>query len=312
MTKFAKGHGTENDFVIIPDTNADLELNESRVAALCDRQRGLGADGILRVAKAGALIKCGTLTELPDDVVEDDWFMDYRNADGSIAEMCGNGVRVFAHYVAAHHAPESVVDGHLRVGTRAGLRPVEIIEIAPKHAEVSVGMGAPEVLGLGTVFVSGSEGQESFAGLGIDVGNPHLACVVPSLTAESLKALPLGGTVQVAEDMFPNGVNLEILTALDGSRAVHMRVIERGVGETRSCGTGTVAAALSALADEGETHGSVTVHVPGGTVRVDVVEAENEESEEKDGRIAYLTGPSIIHTFGDIDLDAVESAPVPH
>lgn len=102
--------------------------------------------------------------------------------------------------------------------------------------------------------------------------------------------------------MFPNGVNLEILTALDERNAVHMRVVERGVGETRSCGTGTVAAALSALADAGENFGSVTVHVPGGTVDVDVV-------DEGGKRIAYLTGPSVIHTFGEVDLEAVEASP---
>ena len=105
--------------------------------------------------------------------------------------------------------------------------------------------------------------------------------------------------------MFPHGVNLDILTELDAERSVHMRVIERGVGETRSCGTGTVAAAISALADAGVSFGSVTVNVPGGAVRVDVV-------EEGDNRIAYLIGPSIIHTFGEIDIDAVESAPLPN
>lgn len=188
MTKFAKGHGTENDFVIIPDTDAEIELSENLVSALCDRQRGLGADGLLRIAKTKSLLASGVLTCLPDGVAEGDWFMDYRNADGSIAEMCGNGVRVFAHYVAAHLAPESAAEGHLRVGTRAGLRPVDIISVTDTCARVRVGMGSPEILGLGTAFLKNANSQESFAGLGIDVGNPHLACVVPNLTAETLEA----------------------------------------------------------------------------------------------------------------------------
>ena len=99
--KFAKGHGTENDFVILLDEPADVALAPSAVAALCDRRRGLGADGVLRVTTAGALLSAGVLERLPDGVSADDWFMDYRNADGSSAQMCGNGVRVFAHYLWA-------------------------------------------------------------------------------------------------------------------------------------------------------------------------------------------------------------------
>ena len=94
---FAKGHGTENDFLIINDPDGDLSLDPSRVAALCDRRAGLGADGLLRVIRAQALVDNGELDKLADGIDGDDWFMDYRNADGSIAEMCGNGTRVFAH-----------------------------------------------------------------------------------------------------------------------------------------------------------------------------------------------------------------------
>ena len=98
---FAKGHGTQNDFVLLPDVEAGLALTAARVAALCDRRRGLGADGVLRVTTAGAAVAAGVLDRLPDGVSADDWYMDYRNADGSTAQMCGNGVRVFAHYLRA-------------------------------------------------------------------------------------------------------------------------------------------------------------------------------------------------------------------
>ncbi len=261
------------------------------------RRRGLGADGVLRVARAGALVDAGVLDSLPDGVAAEDWFMDYRNGDGSIAEMCGNGVRVFAHYVAAIHSPDSVVDGHVRVGTRAGLREVRIDELSRERAVVGVDMGLPEVMGLGTAFVGGAGGNQKFAGVGVDVGNPHLACVMPSLDADALRGLQLAEKVDASVEMFPHGVNLEIVTPLDDDDTVAMRVIERGVGETRSCGTGTVAAAIAALADAERTEGSVRVVVPGGEVRVDVQEAGQ-------GRFhATLTGPSVIHTHGDIDLD---------
>ncbi len=115
--EFTKGHGTQNDFVVLPDPQVRLELTVDQIAALCDRQRGLGADGVLRVARAGALRAAGVLAELPDGVGEQDWFMDYRNADGSIAEMCGNGVRVFAHYLAASGLETRA---EFVVGSRAG------------------------------------------------------------------------------------------------------------------------------------------------------------------------------------------------
>lgn len=307
MVSFAKGHGTQNDFLIFPDDLVSIDLTESLVAAVCDRQRGLGADGVLRVARAGKLVDAGVLAALPEGVKADDWFMDYRNSDGSIAEMCGNGVRVFAHYIAAIHSPDSVVDGTLRVGTRAGLRAVSIDEHSRRHAVVGVDMGQPEVLGLATAFIGSGNNAQKFAGIGVDVGNPHLACVMPGLNVAALAELELEAAGSVAkpvradEAMFPNGLNVEIVTPLDACDSVSMRVIERGVGETRSCGTGTVAAAIAALADAGRTEGVVTVKVPGGVVTVDVHKASNADGDFS----ATLTGPSVIHTLGDIELEAL-------
>ncbi len=144
--EFTKGHGTQNDFVVLPDPQVRLELTVEQIAALCDRQRGLGADGVLRVARAGALRAAGVLAELPDGVGEQDWFMDYRNADGSIAEMCGNGVRVFAHYLAASGLETRA---EFVVGSRAGARPRAG---APRGAgrrcvDHPQGRGAPPVSG---------------------------------------------------------------------------------------------------------------------------------------------------------------------
>ncbi|WP_085548834.1 diaminopimelate epimerase [Corynebacterium pollutisoli] len=261
---FAKGHGTENDFLII---DATVDPTEEQVRALCERRAGLGADGVLRVVRADA---------------DGQWFMDYRNADGSIAEMCGNGVRVFAHWLRSRGLVDS---DEFTVGTRAGDRRVTVRECSDTDAVVTVEMGAAEVTGLSTARL----GDLTVAGLGVDMGNPHVACVLPGLTPESLQAMALSDP-EFDREFFPSGVNVEILTPLtDG--AVHMRVHERGVGETRSCGTGTVAAARAALADAGWTDGEVTVHIPGGTVQVTI-----------DGDRSTLTGPSRIIATGEVTL----------
>ncbi|WP_067704834.1 diaminopimelate epimerase [Nocardia jejuensis] len=288
--EFSKGHGTQNDFVVLPDPDAWLELTESRVAALCDRQRGLGADGVLRVARAGALFETGALRELPEGVGAQDWFMDYRNADGSIAEMCGNGVRVFAHYLVATGLEQRE---EFVVGSRAGARPVLVHHADPVHGQVTVAMGTVTVLGASTAALDGHE----FTGLGIDVGNPHLACVDPELTPQALNALDLTRAPGFDHLLFPHGVNVEILTALsvgsDGRKGVDMRVYERGVGETRSCGTGTVAAAAAALARDGfdlaADSGQVQVRVPGGSVTVGI-----------ENGAATLRGPSVLLATGRI------------
>ena len=284
---FAKGHGTENDFIIVNDPQGELTLDADRVAALCDRRAGIGADGLLRVIRAQALVDNGEIAELAEGIAGDDWFMDYRNADGSIAEMCGNGTRVFAHWVVVQglvRFPSDASDAgevSFTVGTRAGAKPITVHSFNSRRAEVSVEMGAPEVMGLSTANMAG----QSYAGLGVDMGNPHLAATIPGLSSESLAELILEQP-EFDPEFFPHGLNLEVVTPLkDGE--VHMRVFERGVGETRSCGTGTVAAAVSALADAGAVTGSVKVNVPGGQVLVDVRE---------DG--STLRGPSEIVATG--------------
>jgi diaminopimelate epimerase len=265
--RFSKGHGTENDFVLLPDPDGELDLTPARVATLCDRRRGLGADGVLRVVRWAALGE----GPAPEPGVE--WFMDYRNADGNAAEMCGNGVRVYARYL--EHAgwlsgPE------LRLGTRGGVRTVRV-----DGGEISVDMGPAVAGGESTASVDGL----AFTGLAVDVGNPHLACVTD---------LPLDGldlTRPPGHDpaLFPRGVNVEFVTALDGSDTVGMRVHERGVGETRSCGTGTVAAVVAALRHAGRDTGDVTVQAPGGRLRV-TVEADT----------TVLHGPAVLVAHGEL------------
>ncbi|MEV5832032.1 diaminopimelate epimerase [Nocardia sp. NPDC052112] len=283
--EFTKGHGTENDFVVLPDPEVRLDLTPDRVAALCDRRRGLGADGVLRVARAGALRDAGVLAEIPEGIAETDWFMDYRNADGSIAEMCGNGVRVFAHYLAAKGLDSRT---EYIVGSRAGARPVTVHSGGPAHGEVTVEMGIVRELGSSNATIGGW----ALPGIGIDVGNPHLACVDSTMSVDALAKLDLTVAPGFDPDLFPQGVNVEILTGLvDG--AVDMRVYERSVGETRSCGTGTVAAAAAALVANGfriaTDTGEVRVRVLGGEVSVRLAEGA-----------AWLRGPSVLVATGRI------------
>jgi diaminopimelate epimerase len=278
---FAKGHGTENDFVVLPDLGAELALSAARVAALCDRRRGLGADGVLRVTTAGAALTAGVIERLPDGVGATDWYMDYRNADGSVAQMCGNGIRVFAHYLRAGGLEPR---DEFVVGSPAGARLVTVHSADATRADIGVDMGKANTLGPGDAVVGGRR----FTGLAVDVGNPHLACVDAELTAEALAALDVAAPVRFDRAQFPEGVNIEVLTAPVGG-AVHMRVHERGVGETRSCGTGTVAAAVAALAHAGADTGTLTVRVPGGAVEVTVTDATS-----------YLRGPSILVARGEI------------
>ncbi|WP_127782433.1 diaminopimelate epimerase [Rhodococcus sp. X156] len=270
---FAKGHGTQNDFVVLPDVDGMLDLTAKQVTALCDRRRGLGADGVLRVVRAGALEE-----PLAEGVCADDWFMDYRNADGSIAEMCGNGVRVFAHYLRATGLEPR---DEFVVGTRAGARPVVVHAGDGAFGEVTVDMGPARVLGGGTAALAG----ELFGGVAVDLGNPHLACV----TDRDLSTFDLSTQPGFDATLFPHGVNIELVSPLAGGE-VHMRVHERGVGETRSCGTGTVAAAVAALKVAGASTGDVAVNVLGGQVRVSISE-----------HTSHLRGPSVLLAHGSID-----------
>ena len=275
MIRFAKGHGTENDFVVLPDPDGALELTPARVAALCDRRRGLGADGVLRVVRWAVLTDGEDTTAFPAEPGVE-WFMDYWNADGSHAEMCGNGVRVYARWLErAGWLPEGR-EAPLRLGTRAGVRDVRF-----DGDEVAVDMGPVRVGPASTASVAG----RTFPGTAVDLGNPHLACV----TEAALDALDLTVAPDHDAALFPHGVNVEFVSPLRAG-AVAMRVHERGVGETRSCGTGTVAAVVAALRAAGRETGDVTVRTPGGRLRVTVTATST-----------VLHGPAVLVASGELD-----------
>ena len=260
---FVKGHGTENDFVLLPDPDGTLVLTPGRVRAVCDRHAGLGADGVIRVARAAPDIAAG-------------FVMDYRNADGSLAEMCGNGARLFARYLVDAGWAQA---GHVVFATRGGIRTAEV----PVAGDVTIEMGPARLGGRSSTRV----GQHEITGVAVDVGNPHLVC----LTDLELSTLDLCTQPTFDAGVFPDGVNIEFVTVV-GQDRVAMRVHERGVGETRSCGTGTVAVAAAYLASTGRSTGTVAVGVPGGAVSVTIFADDST-----------LTGPAVVVAAGTIDRD---------
>ncbi len=190
----------------------------------------------------------------------------------------------FAHYLRATGLETR---DEFVVGSLAGPRPVVLNSFDSTTADVTVEMGKTNQLGPGSATVGGRR----FTGLAVDVGNPHLACVDPTLTAAELSALDVAAPVQFDTGQFPDGVNIEVITA-PASGSVSMRVHERGVGETRSCGTGTVAAAVAALAHQGAATGTLQVCVPGGEVTVTITDASS-----------YLRGPSVLVATGELSDD---------
>ncbi|NBE51296.1 diaminopimelate epimerase [Streptomyces boluensis] len=285
---FLKGHGTQNDFVIVPDPDNTVDLPATAVAKLCDRRAGIGGDGLLHVVRSAAHPEARGMAE------EAEWFMDYRNADGSIAEMCGNGVRVFARYLqrAGH-----VEEGDLAVATRGGVKRVHIAK-ADAHGEgdVTVAMGRATLPAeQATVTV----GERSWPALNVNMGNPHAVAFVDDLEhAGTLYSAPPTTPATV----YPDGVNVEFVVDR-GPGHVAMRVHERGSGETRSCGTGACAVAVAAArrdgADPAGTGTPVTyrVDLPGGTLVI---------TEQPDGGIE-MTGPAVIVAEGEIASEWFEN-----
>jgi len=257
---YLKGHGTENDFVVLPDADGSVhgDLAPERVRALCDRRAGIGADGVLRAVRGDGR-----------------WFMDYRNGDGSVGEMCGNGIRVFARYLHEREGEAFPME----IETRSGVRTVD-----RAGEEFTADMGAPDLLGETTVSV----GERVWAARHVSMGNPHAVAFVDDLAEAGHLLEPPGRDLAV----FPDGVNVEFVVRL-GEHHVAMRVHERGAGETRSCGTGACAVAVvAASADDASRDTPYRVDVPGGTLTI-VWTADDR---------VLMTGPAEIVAVGVTDL----------
>ena len=268
---FLKGHGTENDFVLLPDHDGSVhgDLSADRVRALCDRHAGIGGDGVLRVIRTTAL-EAGRGQDA-------EWFMDYRNSDGSVSEMCGNGIRLFA----LHLVEEGLADAGapIPIGTRDGVKVLTL-----DGDQISADMGTPKVLGETAVSV----GEHTWPARHVDMGNPHAVAFVDDL-ADAGHLLD-----QPAFDraLYPEGVNVEFVVRR-GERHVAMRVHERGSGETRSCGTGACAVMVAAaLVDGADRDQPYRVDLPGGTLTV---------TWTADDRI-LMTGPAVVIARGTTSL----------
>ena len=264
--RFTKGHGTANDFVVLPDVDDSLRLSDAAVQAICDRRTGIGADGILRVVPGAAM--AGEVVGASDA----EWFMDYRNADGGAVEMCGNGIRVFARYLVEHGLASGSA---LAIGTRDGVKLVRLRD----DGLITVAMGVPrdiEFLPGGGVYVS--------------MGNPHVVFFESDVTSA-----PVDTVGAELDREWVGGINVEF-AAVQAADDIVMRVWERGVGETRSCGTGACAVAVAA-ATRSLSGRSATVHLPGGDLHV----------EWTAGDEVLMTGPAVLVADGELRPEWMET-----
>ncbi|MCU1470495.1 MAG: diaminopimelate epimerase [Glaciihabitans sp.] len=286
---FTKGHGTGNDFVLFADPDGEIELSAAQIAAIADRHFGVGGDGVIRAVRSKNL-RDGVQALAEDDAAE--WFMDYHNADGSVAEMCGNGIRVFARYLLDNGLTELIDGDTLAVGTRSGVRDVQ-----RNKSGFQADMGRWSLDGTEPV-VRAKNLAVARPGLGITVGNPHV--VVALASNDELDAADLSYVPQLDPEP-ADGANVEFVVPLeplikDGVGRIRMRVHERGSGETLSCGTGAVAAALATRYWAGAgAPNQWTVEVPGGTVGVRMFATE-------DGEHVSLSGPAELVYEGTLEV----------
>jgi diaminopimelate epimerase len=289
IIEFTKGHGTGNDFVLFLDPDGEINLTAAQIAKICDRHFGVGADGLIRVVKS-ASIEAGADILAVEPAAE--WFMDYYNADGSLAEMCGNGTRVFARYLTERKLVELGDGETLSIGTRAGVR-----DLQRNLAGFAVDMGRWKLEPETTLVRAGGLDVDQ-PGLGINVGNPHV--VVEVASDHELERLNLASAPALTP-FAEQGANVEFVSPAepmvkDGVGHIKMRVHERGVGETLSCGTGIVAAALATRHRAGAGAPNVwQVTVPGGTLGVRMFATE-------DGEHVGLSGAAELVFDGRIDL----------
>ena len=304
-----KAHGTGNDFILVPDFAGTLDLPAEAVASVCDRHFGIGADGLIRVVRTASVPEAADVAR---DFPEAEWFMDYRNADGSIAQMCGNGLRVFVHYLRIQGVIDLKPGRSVTVATRGGVKAVSF-----DGAVYTIDMGE---YGLPRGD-AGDDTRVAVPGVGerpalsVTMPNPHTVVLLDS--TEELAAARLTEAPQY-DPVPPEGTNLELVVAETGDRVslggqvdladqtfsggqanradqgladrsvspsnpALMRVLERGVGETLACGTGTCAAALAVLLSRGKREGEVQLRSPGGPLTVRI-----------EGGRAFLTGPAVL------------------
>jgi diaminopimelate epimerase len=277
--RFTKAHGTGNDFVVLADLDDTLALPAGLVRALTDRRLGIGADGVLRIGgpRDGGQV-----------------FMDYRNADGSIVEMCGNGVRVVAKHVVDHGLVAPDADDRVLIGTRAGVKAVTVIREDGRVVSATVDMGPPILEPAQVPFVADGDGLEHDVDVDgarlalsvVSMGNPHAVLLTEDVDTAPVARL---GPMLEHHERFPNRVNVGFVEPVDRS-TIRLRVWERGVGETLACGTGACAAVV-ALQRLDVVDEDVEVRLPGGSLQV----------RHTPGGTVWMTGPAVEVASGELD-----------
>ena len=275
-----KAHATGNDFVVYLDEDGTHEPTADEVRFLCDRHFGIGGDGLIRLAHPQAVSDVNE-RQIADCAAGDaDWFMDYRNADGSLAEMCGNGTRAITLFAQRQGIADQPGGKPFHLGTRAGVKVLTSLGDVPGLGKdvFQVEMGAwkrGDVDGY-EVTIPGTSG--SARGTFVDMGTPHVVAVLEDAFASlpNVEDLDLVTKPVVAPEI-PSDQNVEFVrideqSEGDDAGEATMRVNERGCGETLSCGTGLCATAITLRAKTGIDHWTITVR--GGTLRVDVTDED--------------------------------------
>lgn len=279
---FSKMHGLGNDFIMINDLDENLNNYSKLAKKLCDRHFGIGADGII-------LIQSSQKNEA-------DFKMRIFNSDGSEAEMCGNGIRCFAHYV---HLNDLTDKKNLKIETLAGLIKPEIIDFGTQESTVKVNMGKPsyslESLNIKQELIDDQidklwhypiiiEGKEYLLN-GASMGNPHVVIYVENLDNIDLKKL---GPIIEENPLFKKGTNVEFVK-IKNDNELDVKVWERGAGITLACGTGACATAAVSI-DQDRVNNNIQINLPGGPLQI----SKNNNNE------MIMTGPSTLVFKGEI------------
>ena len=280
QTAFAKYEGAGNDFILIDNREGGFTPRAELIAALCDRHFGIGADGLIRITRPGhvADLDGHDAQKMRKEGVE--WFMDYRNADGSLAEMCGNGTRAITLFAQRQGIADQPGGTPFHLGTRAGVKILTSLGDVPGLGkdgfQVEMGAWKRGAVDGYEVTIPGTSG--SARGTFVDMGNPHVVAVLEDAFASlpNVEDLDLVTKPVVAPEI-PSDQNVEFVrideqSEGDDAGEATMRVNERGCGETLSCGTGLCATAITLRAKTGIDHWTITVR--GGTLRVDVTDED--------------------------------------
>lgn len=289
--RFRKYHGAGNDFVMLTDLAGRLgpkaTLPTDLIAALCNRHKGVGGDGVIRViAENGPAA----------------YYMDYYNSDGGAAQMCGNGIRCLVlHEMDAGRLPE----GDHVIATKAGPVPIRTLG----RGRISADMGTPilqreliPMRGKGSSLrVEIEHDGQTLLGTAVSMGNPHLVlfCDEIGRALDDDLVQGLGRELEHHPD-FPEATNVEFVI-VENATTLRMRVWERGVGETMACGSGACAVAVAAAALE-RTGPHVLINLPGGEL----------EADWEPGGSIWLTGPAEFVFEGEIDQDWLATRNLAH